>query len=324
MSEVYPQRLDLIVTPSAAGGPEHITSHTSGPGTLCREISAHLTQVGHTVRRTDLEEHISLPEPELDAEIINQGIVGEVCRSVASRTKTALADGYLPVNLYTDHSSAMGSVSGALMHEKQDVALLWIDAHLDFHDPEHTPSRRAHGMPVSFLARTDEFRAFRSLAQRIGWQPSDLPLLGLPRIANLGMSQISLTKPELARLYDMEKVQELGLNHVLRELEDFVAKYRWIYVSWDLDSVQVQGTGLPPDFGFTWREAAQIARWLDRRVRRQGKLMGLDLVEFMPELDASGKTTELARSLMLRTLGLDCFNDPLGLRKHLDPSAPGH
>lgn len=65
-------------------------------------------------------------------------------------TEKALREGYFPVVVGGDHSQALGSIAGAKKFKK-DARILWIDAHIDANTPESSPSKNAHGMPLSFL-----------------------------------------------------------------------------------------------------------------------------------------------------------------------------
>ena len=60
-----------------------------------------------------------------------------------------------PIVLGGDHSNAVGTWNGvrrALKKESaQPFGLMWIDAHMDAHTPETTPSGAWHGMPLATL-----------------------------------------------------------------------------------------------------------------------------------------------------------------------------
>jgi arginase len=68
-----------------------------------------------------------------------------------NQTFKALQDGYYPVVLGGDHSQAIGSIAG-MKKMYPNGKLIWIDAHIDANTPTSSPSRNAHGMPLSYLA----------------------------------------------------------------------------------------------------------------------------------------------------------------------------
>ena len=58
-----------------------------------------------------------------------------------------------------DHSIAVGTWAGVLnqLPPNATFALIWIDAHMDAHTLESSPSGNLHGMPVSVLLGEAEF-----------------------------------------------------------------------------------------------------------------------------------------------------------------------
>ena len=58
----------------------------------------------------------------------------------------------LPFNAAT---AAVCACSG-ILSARQDLGVVWVDAHADINDPITSPSGNIHGMPVSFLAKMVE------------------------------------------------------------------------------------------------------------------------------------------------------------------------
>jgi arginase len=64
----------------------------------------------------------------------------------------ALTKRKMPLVLGGDHSGAVGTVAGLSRHfrrKKQEIGLIWIDAHADMNTPETSPSGNVHGMPLA-------------------------------------------------------------------------------------------------------------------------------------------------------------------------------
>src|ERR1044071_3146264 len=69
---------------------------------------------------------------------------------IHERAFDLFSTGSRPVFLGGDHSLSIGTVSAAARHcgdTGRDLAVLWIDAHADFHGPATAPSGNMHGMP---------------------------------------------------------------------------------------------------------------------------------------------------------------------------------
>jgi arginase len=73
---------------------------------------------------------------------------------VAHRAERAVTKGVFPIFIGGDHSCAIGSWSGIaynLQKQDKELALIWIDAHMDAHRPETSETGNLHGMPVAHL-----------------------------------------------------------------------------------------------------------------------------------------------------------------------------
>ena len=73
---------------------------------------------------------------------------------VAHRAERAITKGVFPIFIGGDHSCAIGSWSGIaynLQKQDKELALIWIDAHMDAHRPETSETGNLHGMPVAHL-----------------------------------------------------------------------------------------------------------------------------------------------------------------------------
>ena len=71
-----------------------------------------------------------------------------------SRLRTEVYDshtrGETPFTIGGDHSIAIGSVAGSLDFYKNDLSVIWIDAHADINTYEASETKNLHGMPLSF------------------------------------------------------------------------------------------------------------------------------------------------------------------------------
>lgn len=72
-------------------------------------------------------------------------------QELTDEVKSILQKKELPLVVGGDHSCAIGSWRGLLESSEKDVGLLWLDAHLDSHTFQTTPSYAIHGMPLACL-----------------------------------------------------------------------------------------------------------------------------------------------------------------------------
>src|SRR3990167_9008246 len=108
---------------------------------------------------------IVAPDPSLRDKYAR---VAELNTRLAKATEASVNQQTPFVVMGGDHSSGIGTWSGVskAIHAKGELGLIWIDAHLDAHTPETTPSGNIHGMPVATL---------------LGYGPTVLTHIALPQ-----------------------------------------------------------------------------------------------------------------------------------------------
>ncbi len=82
-------------------------------------------------------------------------------KKLYNKTMEAFQNHNLPIMIGGDHSGAIGTVSAALDYHKGDVSVIWVDAHLDIHTEEDTPSGNVHGLPLAVCigrCKNEKFR----------------------------------------------------------------------------------------------------------------------------------------------------------------------
>lgn len=77
----------------------------------------------------------------------------DICTRMARSVEHTLQNDEFPVVIGGDHAIAMGTWAGVIHHlkAKEKFGLIWIDAHMDAHTMETTPSQAYHGMPLAAL-----------------------------------------------------------------------------------------------------------------------------------------------------------------------------
>lgn len=228
-------------------------------------------------------------------------------RELFKRTEAALQAGRMPLMIGGDHSLSIGSIGAALKHYEGDLAVLWIDAHVDINTPDTSPSGNLHGMPLACLmnlptseqglqgeqwkALTDEFGQYPLRPERTAWfglrdvdEGEAARLRAIPHEYTATMSDID----RKGLLSEMERFNQW--------LSNSNAKNLWI--SFDVDSLDpflAPGTGTAVRGGLTYREMHLLAETLYIFLKAGNyRLVGLDVVEVNPILDNSNVTAKTA------------------------------
>jgi arginase len=222
-----------------------------------------------------------------------------MARRAAGAVATSMQAGHFPLVLGGDHSLSLGSIRGAA--RLKSLGVIWVDAHADFNTPATTPSGNIHGMPLAALCGLGDSRLTRL------WDES-LPVVDPKRVAILGARD--LDPGEKANLKEagvlvmgMEQIDRIGMvTAVEKAIERASREVDGLYLSFDMDVMDPRhapGVGTPVAAGLTQREG-HVACEL---VGETGKLVGMDVVEVNPILDAQNQTGSLAVEFVLSALG---------------------
>lgn len=185
-----------------------------------------------------------------------------------------------------DHSSATGSVYGNLSTHKDNLKILWIDAHADIHTPKTSPSQNYHGMPMGHLLgldNTNKIPGFEWKKKNI--DPSNLVFLG---IRDLQKEEKEIIKELNIKYYSPFDIEEKGgIKNVMDEINlylDLKNKDSKLHVSFDIDgacSSYIKGTGTPYGYGLGQREVGFMMNYLSRLE----SFIHMDLVEVNSDLE---------------------------------------
>ncbi len=201
-----------------------------------------------------------------------------------------------------DHSCAIGTWSGVRLampaHER--LGMLWIDAHMDSHTPQTSPSGALHGMPLAVLlgAGPSALVEIGGLAPKLS--PSAVCLVG---VRSFEPAEAELLHARGVRVFGMHEVRRRGIDAVLAEaLERVRGASERFGVSIDLDAIDpsdAPGVGTPEAGGIAGENLVAAMRSLADEPR----LAGLEIAEFNPARDAGGRTAELIGELIAAVAG---------------------
>ncbi|CAA7617366.1 Arginase (modular protein) [Candidatus Terasakiella magnetica] len=210
---------------------------------------------------------------------------------LAALVTAAIRRGRFPIMLGGDHSMAMGTWRGVLdtLKPNQSFRLIWIDAHMDSHRPETSPSDALHGMPLACLLGHGDPR----LALAPGrLRPSHVALLGVrswePEEADL-----------LARLgvqvVPMSRIPPGSLARHLRHATSLPGESYGLSIDLDgIDPHDAPGVGSPVPHGIRGGELVRALAPL----LRSPHCLGLEIAEYNPHKDMEGRTAAVVKALV--------------------------
>lgn len=194
-----------------------------------------------------------------------------------------------------DHSCAIGTWAGVLnaLEPGKRFGLIWLDAHMDAHTFETTPSGNIHGMPLSALLGKADSKLQHLLPTIKAIQPENLILLGT--------RSYELAEHELLKQADVTIVfadQIDDFEHLLfQAVEKLNHSCDVIGISIDLDFLRPEdapGVEVPVAGGIP----AQALLNALAQIKRQPKICGLEISEFNPDNDVNHQTLHLMKAIV--------------------------
>lgn len=283
--------LHLIGYASGAGGPDP----GSGNGPLVLQRSDYFA----LLNKYDLALHwdtILKPLPDK-----NQNkfiLIQEQCQLLAEVVFNLVNEQKFFIVMGGDHTSAIGTWSGvkSAMDRDQSLGLIWIDAHLDSHTPETTPSGNIHGMPLACLLGLGDplLTSIRVPYPKI--RPEHLCIIGA---RSFEAEEEALLKKQNVRIFYMDEVKERGMAAVANDaLKIVTTGTTYFGVSLDIDSIdpkEAPGTDVIVPDGLTAAETCQALALFSHNP----SLIGAEIVEFDPARDQNQVTEKLMTHLTL-------------------------
>lgn len=232
-------------------------------------------------------------------------IVG-LCRKLSHAIEGAVeGDSWFTV-FGGDHTTAIGTWSGVhnAGHGKGPLGLIWIDAHMDCHVPETSPSGWLHGMPLACLLGFGPDALTGLAAKGPVLQPGHVALVG---VRSYEAEEAELLERLGVRVFFMDEVLARGIDGVMDDaLAIATGGTAGFGLSIDIDAVDpldAPGVGTPVTGGLRATEAISALA----RVRGRPGFLGMEIVEFNPTRDPDGITAHLVRDLFAAGLPRECL-----------------
>lgn len=216
-----------------------------------------------------------------------------------------ISDNDFPVVIGGDHSCAIGTWSGVarVLNEygQGDLGLIWIDAHLDSHTFDTSPSNAIHGMPLAVLLGygKPDLVKIANLTPKL--KPENVKIIGARSYEE---GEKKLLDSLGVEIFYMDDVHTLGFNTILQQcVKKLNTQCGYFGITLDLDAlspIEVTGVGSPENNGIKVNECLQSLEALNLKDNKQ--FICFELAEYLPELD-DGNTLSTINKILHATLG---------------------
>jgi len=285
--------IQIIGAASGLGAQDH--GCADGPDALrAAGVLTRLQAAGLDARWSETLRPSAAPDPTRAITELCSRLSQTVCHSVAS--------GNFPLVIGGDHACAIGTWSG--MHRalnRQPIGLIWIDAHMDSHTPQTSPSGALHGMPLACLLG----HGLPALTALDGPPPHLLPqhvcLIG---VRSYEPGEAALLELLQVRVFSMKEIHRRGIEAVMADALRIAQRDTAGFgISIDLDALDPReepGVGSPVADGLLGKELLSGLA----RLRQHPALRALELMEYNPHRDRNQRTAHMALDLAECLLGL--------------------
>ena len=222
-------------------------------------------------------------------------IIADFNRRLSSCVATTIQEGYFLIVIGGDHGNAVGTWNGVAQSCSLPFGLIWIDAHMDAHTLETTPSGAWHGMPLAHLMGYGVAQLSELHRKQPILQPAHLCLIGTRSFEE---GEKELLERLNVKIYFIDEVKKRGVKAVLKEAIAYISTRVTSYgVSLDVDVIdpsEAPGTGCFEPNGLAARDLIDSLILL----REDRRLKAFELVEYNPYRDLEQKTAVLCREIL--------------------------
>lgn len=209
--------------------------------------------------------------------------VQDVTSNLSEAVYNILNSNSFPFVVGGDHSIGLGCLNGVSRYFKDDLAVVWVDAHGDINTDITSPSGNIHGMPLAASMGVGHSSLTKAFNDNYKINPKNVYILCA---RDLDKGELDLIKELNINVWTTKAIKEKGIATVMKEFHSLLNKSNVnnVHLSFDIDCMDkslVPGTGTPVEDGLNMTECLEI---LDS-LFSSNKIKSMDFVEFNPLID---------------------------------------
>lgn len=217
----------------------------------------------------------------------------DLCKVVQQTIKNQ----QIPLVIGGDHSIAIGTWSGVTTaHQTMgNFGLIWVDAHLDSHTYETSPSKAAHGMPVACLLGYGDKQLTSIGSSQPKLNPAHVVFIGA---RSYEKEEHDFLKKLNVNIFYKDDIKKHGLKTIVNQALDIVSHCSGGFgISIDLDAfdpLQVPGVGTPEPDGISTEDGLEAFKGM----ALHPQLKAIEIAELNPYLDKNNMSSQFAMDLL--------------------------
>ena len=218
-------------------------------------------------------------------------LVSEFCQRLEKTVNKVYSNNEQALVIGGDHSCAVGTWSAVARNLRQKkgerLGLMWIDAHLDSHTFETSPSKAIHGMPLACLLGRGESSLVNCGSAGAKIKSENCVIIGARSYED---GEKKLLDDLGVKIFEMPEIKQKGYSRVFEEAYQTVSKNNSqnFGISIDMDAFdpqEVPAVGTPEKNGLKVKKVVDCLNQMDK-----SKLCGVEIAEYSPlnDIDMKG------------------------------------
>lgn len=200
----------------------------------------------------------------------------------------------LPITIGGDHSL---SIATALASRKKDnIGIIWIDAHLDYNTFDTTITGNLHGLPLAAINGINkELTQFANTFI----DPANTVVVGYRAKEENRNLELNNIKKMGVKVFTHEDILNNGIEVIMKKAIKIAStNTNGIHISYDLDVIDptyAPGVSVPEYEGISLNDAYKIKDIIKDNI---DLVKSFDLVEYNPDMDIDNKTLNIALKII--------------------------
>ena len=274
------QSRNITIIASSIGWGSGLEQAERGPTLL---LNAGLAERVHAAKVTPITAIPTMVESTLTGDAIELAIMEHAGR-VSDAVVQAIGEGFFPVIIGGDHTSALGFHTG-LARVHGETGIVWVDTHPDLNTPETSPSGNIHGMVLAgLLGRGSE--PMLGATQTCQTREEHVAMVG---VRDIDTGEQRWLDEGRIHCLTMDAVHERGLDSCMVQAVETANQASAGYgLTIDLDVLDpscAPFVATPVDDGIGVDELAAAIAILPHANR----LLGMEVIEFTPRSDSDAE-----------------------------------
>jgi arginase len=202
----------------------------------------------------------------------------DLSNSLSEKLEEILKRGSFPLILGGDCSLLVGIFS-AFAKREENIGLIFLDGHADFHYPHTSPTGDPADMELAVLTGRGNEKIVNIAGKSPLLKENDVVVFGIRAYDQIADSDIPV--------YDSKRMKARGINNaVVDGLKDFSRRNLPLWLNFDVDVLDPEFIPVmfPEPGGLTFEEAQEFLNC----VRASGQIIGMSITCYHPILDKDG------------------------------------